>query len=255
LDDSSDNKPVDSSHESAPRLVTEPSATATQTASDEFISTAAHELRNPINALHLTLNAIDLLVGRNEPLDISELRERIGRAIGQVDRLNALLNCLLDISRLSSGHLGLKITQFDLSALTREVVSRIGEENKRPDISLDAPDELIIRSDRLKLEQVIVNLLSNAIKYGDGKPVEITLSSEGALISVQIKDHGIGIAPEDHERIFKRFERGDHSSRGFGLGLWISKEIIQALGGKITLTSKLGAGSTFQVSFPRDLPG
>jgi two-component system, OmpR family, sensor kinase len=248
---------VDLSHESAPRPVTEPSATATQTASDEFISTAAHELRNPINALHLTLNAIDLLVGRNEPLDVSELQERIRRAMAQVDRLNALLNYLLDISRLSSGHLELKITQFDLSALAREVISRIAEEKKRPDISLNAPDELIIRSDRLKLEEVIVNLLSNAIKYGHGKPVEITLSSQGALtlISVQIKDHGIGIALGDYERIFKRFERGDHSSRGFGLGLWISKEIIQALGGNITLTSKLGAGSTFQVSFPRDLPG
>jgi signal transduction histidine kinase len=104
----------------------------------------------------------------------------------------------------------------------------------------------------LGLDQVITNLLHNALKYGAGKPIELSVSTDGTRARLSVRDSGIGISPEDHARIFERFERavpGRHYS-GFGIGLWICKQIVEALGGEILVMSRLGEGSTFEVSLP-----
>jgi signal transduction histidine kinase len=107
--------------------------------------------------------------------------------------------------------------------------------------------------DRLRLEQITTNLLSNAIKYGPGKPIEITLAGDEQRATLRVRDQGIGIAAEDHGRIFERFERAVSPRRygGFGLGLWIVRRVADALGGTIDVESRPGAGATFTVTLPR----
>jgi signal transduction histidine kinase len=109
--------------------------------------------------------------------------------------------------------------------------------------------------DRLRLEQVISNLLSNAAKYGAGHPVEVAVEADGERARLREKDGGIGIAPEDQARIFERFERasGVGHIHGLGLGLWITRQIVEAHGGSIRVESAVGQGSTFVVELPRTL--
>jgi signal transduction histidine kinase len=106
--------------------------------------------------------------------------------------------------------------------------------------------------DRVRVEQVITNLVANALKYGKGKAVEVELRKDGPFAVMRVIDHGIGIAAEDQKRIFERFERarGTREYGGFGLGLWISKSIVEAIGGYISVKSSPGEGSTFTVKLP-----
>lgn len=107
--------------------------------------------------------------------------------------------------------------------------------------------------DRLRVEQIVTNLLSNAIKYGEGLPIEIVLDSDDATVTVSVTDHGIGIDPADQQRLFERFERAVTRRQygGFGLGLWITQQIVTVIGGHIVVESRLGEGSTFRVTLPR----
>jgi signal transduction histidine kinase len=108
------------------------------------------------------------------------------------------------------------------------------------------------RWDRLRVDQVITNLLSNAIKYGPGRPVEVDLQKLGGSVRLVVRDHGIGISAQDQTRVFERFERAVSVQHygGFGLGLWISRQIVEGLGGTIAVHSEPGLGSTFVVELP-----
>src|SRR6185503_19785829 len=107
--------------------------------------------------------------------------------------------------------------------------------------------------DRLRLGQVVTNLLLNTIKYGEGNPIEISLESDERAAYLSVTDHGVGIAPEGRQRLFEMFERlgSRQGHAGFGLGLWISREIVEAMGGQIVVESQPGEGSTFRVILPR----
>ena len=110
--------------------------------------------------------------------------------------------------------------------------------------------------DRLRLDQIVTNLLSNAMKYGSGEPIEVAMTGTPEAVRLEVRDHGIGIAPEHQSRIFDRFERavsGRHYG-GLGLGLWIVRQILDALGGSIRVRSAPGEGSTFTVELPRAQP-
>ena len=148
---------------------------------------------------------------------------------------------------------------MDLAALTRDTVGRMSEALARAgsEVKLLADATVPGKWDRVRLEQVVGNLLSNAAKYGRGQPVEVRVEQglDGRARLV-VKDHGIGIAPEDQARIFERFERAVSVRHygGFGIGLWIVREIVQALGGTIEVESALGKGATFTVTLPRRGP-
>ncbi|MFT3766826.1 MAG: HAMP domain-containing sensor histidine kinase [Minicystis sp.] len=122
-------------------------------------------------------------------------------------------------------------------------------------LTLHAGEPIVGRWDRLHLEQVVGNLLANAIKYGAGAPVVIEVEAAGPRARIVVRDHGVGIAPEDQDRIFKRFARATHARtfQGLGLGLWIVRQIVEASGGTITVESRPGAGATFTVDLPREL--
>jgi signal transduction histidine kinase len=143
--------------------------------------------------------------------------------------------------------------EVDASRLVREVVGRLREELAwtHCPIALQVRSGIVGRWDCLRLEQVVTNLVTNAAKYGSGKPIEVTLDTEESRARLTVRDHGIGIAPEDQARIFEPFERAVSTRHygGFGLGLWIVRQIIESMGGSIRVESVPGEGSTFTVEF------
>jgi signal transduction histidine kinase len=220
---------------------------------DEFLSIASHELRTPLSPLKLQLQALLRSLDRGAPIDLDRLVPKIRLMIRQTDRLGGLVGNLLDVSRLATGKLGLTLERVDLADVVREVAERLRDQTSTPlELRLDGP--VVGTWDRLRVDQVVTNLLSNALKYGEGKPVSIgAITREDAAI-VEVADQGIGIAPADQQRIFERFERAVSASSygGLGLGLYIARQIVDALGGSIRVESAPGAGSRFTVQLPRE---
>jgi signal transduction histidine kinase len=144
---------------------------------------------------------------------------------------------------------------MDLALLARDLVERLEESARRAGcvLTVDAPEKVSGFWDRLRMEQVVSNLLTNALKFGAGEPVEVAVSSVGDEAIVFVRDHGIGIHDSDKPRIFGRFERAvsRETYPGMGLGLWITREIVEAHGGRIGVESRPGAGAMFRVTFPR----
>jgi signal transduction histidine kinase len=223
-------------------------------ARDAFLSMASHELRTPLTALQLQVEAI-LRAREGVPAALAKAADGTRR---QVVRLTALVNTLLDVSRLNEARLQLELEQVDLAAVVREVVSRFTGDTElaRSRILVDAAGAVAGRWDRLRLEQVVTNLLSNALKYGEGMPVSLRVESDGGTARLAVSDQGIGIDPSEQRVIFERFERGraTRGYGGFGLGLWITHEIVAALGGRLEVESAAGAGATFRVELPVEGP-
>jgi signal transduction histidine kinase len=223
---------------------------------DEFLSVAAHELRTPLTAMKLQVQTLQRDLGAAPQLQAAapRLSTKVGAVSRQVERLESLVNDLLDLSRLTAGKLAFRLEECDLLELTREVHERMANELARAGCALTLTGPAPVRGlwDRARLDQVITNLLHNALKYGAGQPIELSVSTDGTQARLAVRDGGIGISPEDHGRIFERFERavtGRHYG-GFGIGLWICKQIVEAKGGQIRVMSQLGEGSTFEVSLP-----
>ncbi len=219
-------------------------------ARDDFLSVASHELNTPLTALQLQM---DLIVKQVKP-EATPLQNRVVRARRQVLRITKLIGNLLDVSRISSGRLALEFEDVDFCEVLREVVERLEETRRRAGSSLQisVPGAVIGRWDRMRIDQVVSNLLINAIKYGKGNPIEISVEKSGEVARLKVRDSGIGIAPEEQAGIFDRFSRAHSAQRygGFGLGLWIVRQIVDALGGSIEVQSKPGEGSTFLVKLP-----
>lgn len=223
---------------------------------DEFISIASHELRNPLSAVQLTVATLQKANANPEGDRPSSewIAARLVRCRAQIARLTRLIDNLLDVSRLTAGRLDLEPEDnTNLSALVREEIERIQSENSRASIVLRAGADVSGAWDRLRLDQVVNNLLSNAVKYGQGNPIDVSVESSGGTAQLRVTDRGIGIAPEDHRRVFEQFERAVPGRKfiGFGLGLWITKQIVEAMRGTISLESAIGEGSTFTVHLPR----
>jgi two-component system sensor histidine kinase/response regulator len=224
---------------------------------DEFLSVAAHELKTPLTALRLNLERALYLTTRGpaETLPKSSVEKSLKPAVRQLERLQLLLEALLDVSRVTNRRLRLDVSAVDLVEIVGDMAQRLEAEARVAGVQLqfELPREpLIIFGDRLRLEQVLNNLMSNAIKYGEGKPVTVRLEERPEVAVLTVIDQGIGIATQDQARIFDRFERATSSrqSESLGLGLYIVKEIVTAHGGSITVESKPGAGSAFQVQLP-----
>jgi signal transduction histidine kinase len=225
-------------------------------ARDSFISVASHELRTPLNALRLQVGLMRRRPETEPSASAGEWPQVLER---QLLRLTRLVNSLLDGSRIAAGHLVLEPEDdVDLAAVVREVAEQFDTELRRGTCSLrlHADAQVLGRWDRLRLDAVVTNLLSNGIKYGDGKPIDIFVEDDVQTARLLVRDHGPGIAPEDQGRIFERFERGvsEREVGGLGLGLWIVRQFVEALGGRIRVESRVGEGSTFTVELPKRGP-
>jgi PAS domain S-box-containing protein len=222
---------------------------------DEFLSIASHELKTPLTPLLLHIQSIQRLAASSSELPSNRVAAKLDTIERQVDRLDKLVNSLLDISRITGQRLQVECDEnVDLVETVKEIATRFSVEmtQKGCTLELDAPGDVVGRWDRLRVEQIISNLLSNAIKFGAGRPIEVTVKSEDGFAVLTVRDLGIGIAPEDQARIFERFERAVAMRHygGFGLGLWIVRQIVEALGGSIRVSSRVGAGSLFTVELP-----
>lgn len=216
-------------------------------ARDEFITVAAHELRNPLHVVHLTLQLL-----QRASTDSPRLAELVEKAGLQLRRLNTLVERLLDVTRVRSGTFELFRENFDMSVLVREIVARFANEPPATRITLELDATIRGSWDRLRIDQALTNLLSNAVKYGSRNPIGISASSDGSRVTIKVRDEGIGIGEEELPRIFDRFERLNAGSgrEGLGLGLWIAKIIVEAHGGAILAESEVGKGSVFTVTLP-----
>lgn len=219
---------------------------------EDFLAVAGHELKTPLTSLLLQVQGLQRALGRGAQVD--NLGERLERAAGAGLRLEVLIDQLLDVSRITAGRLQLEPEALDLEQLLREVAERFHEQAQRAGSALHVATRgpLPGRWDRLRLEQVLSNLLGNAVKYGEGKPIDVELSEEAGAACVRVVDRGIGIEPAMQQRIFERFERavGSREFGGFGLGLWIARQIVEASGGTISVESAPGRGSTFTLRLP-----
>jgi PAS domain S-box-containing protein len=220
-------------------------------ARDEFLSIASHELRTPLTALKLRLQSV--LHSR----DLSEKTERrVESAVRQTERLERLIDNLLDVSRITTGHLELEPEEFDLAEMAQDVAERFREQAAGGGVPLSFEAAGPVRGlwDRMRLEQVATNLLANALKFGEGKPIFVSVAADTKSAVLTVADQGIGIAPQDLSRIFHQFERvlGHRSTfGGLGMGLYIARQIAQAHGGRIEVDSREGQGSKFRVVLPR----
>jgi signal transduction histidine kinase len=170
-----------------------------------------------------------------------------------------MMDALLDITQMSAGRLELRRQKLDLVELVRESVRTIEEELRQSGVEIHIHAQTPVEGawDRLRIEQVIDNLLSNAVKYGKGRPVELTVSMDGPVAKLVVRDQGVGIAPEDQSRLFERFERVrlDRDVTGYGVGLWIVRRVLEAHGGSVTVESQLGEGAVFTVRLPSRAQG
>ena len=225
---------------------------------DEFMSMVAHELRTPLNTLFLEtqMRTLNLERGNLAAFAPEKLPKMIARDARQIRSMVRLIDDMLDVSRISSGKLSIRREAVDLPALVRRVAEDLAPASDGAGnlLQVQVQDGLAIEGywDAFRVEQIVVNLISNALRYGEGKPVEISLAQTRNSAVIEVRDHGIGIVAKDQERIFDAFERVMHQDRtgGLGLGLFITKQLVDAHGGAITLQSQPGHGSLFSVTLP-----
>jgi signal transduction histidine kinase len=220
----------------------------------DFLSIAGHELKTPLTSVLLNLYAVGQSLAEgplgNDPL----LAKRWRTLTRQLQRLESLVDQLLDVSRITAGKLMLSPEPLDLGEVVREVADRFAESACRIDVRVSGAVEGIW--DRMRVEQILTNLIANAVKYGLGRPITIDVGVDDPAgkraISIAVHDQGIGIAQAEKARIFDRFEQAGSRNHvgGLGLGLWIVGQIVEAMGGSISVDSEPERGSTFTVRLP-----
>jgi signal transduction histidine kinase/CheY-like chemotaxis protein len=215
---------------------------------EDFVSIASHELKTPLTPLKLQLASLK----KRPPEDRAALLSRLSIADRQVDKLDELVSQLLDVSKIAAGRFELQPRWIDLKRIVERVVERFATNASGSTIQLRG-EEAQALLDPFRIEQLVTNLVSNAVKYGQGKPVEVELATLDDRASILVRDQGIGIGVREQARIFDRFERAASVGQygGFGLGLWIARQVAEACGGKIFVKSELGRGSEFTAVLPR----
>ncbi len=219
---------------------------------DDFLNMVSHELKTPITSLKMF---VDLQQKQLEKKDLTKTKYFNGRIRDQVNRLKELTNDLLDVSGIQTGKLHYTFNEFDISKLVYETVEALQGTTNNHKMTLTNARNLYVRGDRYRIYQVLVNLLSNAIKYSpEGKKIIIKVNKHKQDVVVSVQDFGIGVDKEQQQRIFDRLYQINQPNAktfpGLGLGLYISKEIIQRHKGKLWVESTKGKGSKFYFSLP-----
>lgn len=216
---------------------------------DEFLLVAGHELKTPLTTIKLQLTSVKAAA---QP-SVSILR-KVNVVERQLTRLVQLTNELIDVTRISAGRITLNVEEVDLCKIVRDAAVQLEVDLRHSGSSLhlELPTAMVGQWDPQRIEHIVTNLLSNAIKYGEGKPISVSVEAMGGSAHLVVRDHGMGIKPEDRERVFERFERAvsPHKYGGLGLGLWIVREFCRAHNGRVRIESTPGQGSTFIVELP-----
>ena len=220
---------------------------------DEFLSIASHELRTPVTSIKGYTQLAKTLIREN---DLSTSEEYLDIALDQIDRMSRLILELLDVSRIETGRLEIRREPIPWTAFVRSVVQRhhtaVGDRR----FHVNVPDvSKVVEGDRDRLEQVLGNLLENAVKYSpEGSDITVVVDDKGDVLVTSVCDRGIGIPADELAQVFERFHRGRQVSStnygGLGLGLYITKQIIERHGGSIWVESAEGVGTTFYFSLP-----
>jgi signal transduction histidine kinase len=222
---------------------------------DDFLSIASHELKTPLTSimgytqlLNRRLTSESRRTGSDDVLEVIE---------NQCRRMKRLVEDLLDVSRIERGTLETAQAQVDLLSLVETVVEKFAPTSHEHEFKVSRPDmDIVVWGDEDRLDQVLTNLLSNAVKYSpDGGKIEVHVGRNGESAEVAVQDWGIGISEDQQARIFSRFYQAESVVRsrrfgGMGLGLFISKAIIDEMGGAISVDSTVGQGSTFRFTLP-----
>jgi signal transduction histidine kinase len=227
----------------------------------QFFSIASHELKTPLTSIYGILQLQERMarMKKDEPVALQEERKEsfLRIVIRQVERLNELIDGLLDVSRIQNGRFMVEPADVDVAMILRETVNaRLVLIAKEAGVTLntDAPDSLHAFVDPVRMEEVVTNLVMNAIRFSpEGGVVWIKLRGEGGSFRLTVRDQGPSVPVEDRERIFQPFERAQRTSRlgGLGLGLYISRQIAQLHGGNVSLVESVpGKGNVFEAYFP-----
>jgi signal transduction histidine kinase len=222
---------------------------------DEFLSVASHELNTPLTPIKLSLHQLAKEAAGNPG---SALAESVSRYVvianRQIGRLSTLVAELVDVAHLSSRGPVVHLARIDLGPIVRGVGARYQMDAQRAGcpLTVDASDGVMGEWDALRIDQAVANLLENAIKFGAGKPVRVRLRATATGAQISVADEGIGVAVEDRARIFERFARAvsERNYGGLGLGLYIARSNVEALGGRIEVGGDAGRGATFTVELP-----
>jgi two-component system phosphate regulon sensor histidine kinase PhoR len=232
---------------------------------DEFLAIAAHELKTPLTTITaygemLNKSAERAYAALDDPPPTYLQQRAIGmRAIavinGQSERMLRLVNQLVDVARLESGALTLERAPADLGALIRDVCATFQAITGRHTLTCTTSGDLCASIDSLRFEQIMTNLLDNALKYSpEGGAIEVVAARppEASVITVEVRDQGSGIPPQERERVFDRFyqSRTPNRTAGLGLGLYITRQFVQMHGGTIEVSAHDGAGSTMRLRLP-----
>ena len=224
---------------------------------DDFMSLVAHELRTPLNTLFLEsqMRSLQLQRGNLAALGPDRLPAMVARDQRQIQSMIRLIDDMLDISRIRSGSLSIRRTDFELTGLLGRVVSDLALQAAGYGSSLILHPYAPVHGcwDEFRIEQVIVNLLTNALRYGNAKPIDVMVDTGAAgAVRIDVIDRGIGISEADQQRVFEPFERGSANGevKGLGLGLAISRQLAEAHGGRLDVASDGKSGSVFSLVLP-----
>jgi signal transduction histidine kinase len=224
---------------------------------DEFVSVASHELKTPLTTLAGYAQLVLRRFNRDGELDPQRVVPALHSITNQADRLARLLGHLLDVSRLDESKLTLERQPTEVIALIEQTVGPARLWSEKHTILVSAPSTLVAEVDALRLEQVLTNLLDNAVKYSpDGGSVDVQVAKRRGFMELAIRDHGLGIPANRRRQIFERFYQA-HSSgyrSGLGLGLYISRQIVELHGGSIRAEFPRGGGTRFVVRLPLKQP-
>ncbi|MES2910105.1 MAG: hybrid sensor histidine kinase/response regulator [Pseudomonadota bacterium] len=227
---------------------------------DDFMSMVAHELRTPLNTLFLEaqLRKMQLDRGNTAVFDAAYLQKMVARDQRQIQSMVRLIDDMLDVSRIRSNRLSIRPSQVDLQALLARVVGNLSNQASAAGstLTLEPGEPAIGTWDEFRIEQVVINLLTNALRYGKGRPVTVNTVGVPDGVRIEVRDQGMGISEENQKRIFEQFERanGNDGTGGLGLGLFITRQLVEAHGGQISVESREGEGSTFMITLPFTTP-
>jgi signal transduction histidine kinase len=221
---------------------------------DEFISIASHELKTPLTSLKLQTQMTKKVISRSESLPPERMQKQLDYTINQIDRLNKLVDDMLDVSRINTGKLKLQKSNLNLSMLVEDLIERFMPQFEAVNCQIESflTPGVMGHWDSYKLEQVLNNLFSNAIRYSPGKTIHVGLIKLNDRAVLNVKDEGMGIDLNNLERIFERFERATSTSSGLGLGLglYITRQILELHNATIRVESEIGQGSNFIIELP-----